>query len=961
MIEFLGRTQELALLRNAISDNGERAIFVISGPGGIGKTRLLQELSVIGRAMPHARVLEIIDFDLPTYEIPQIINRTIARQFPTALFAPYLESIYLRQMAEEGGIDPVRLAAQTLDVNRKFVECFNRASADKRIVLRFDTVEKMQGQVSFNRVLDLIFQLNNVVVAFAGRPHGDDAAASQNTGAAVSEGTDALFEQLSQRSDGRIPLKLLELQPFDQPTFQAYVEKKQQTLGIELDQPTIDTLAVLAGGRPVLIDLAVELGAQVTASAWLDELKRDPAELRRLHASSLAADQAAFAAIQQRFDRELVAGIAAAQSGPPGLGGRIDQLTVLLALVAPLDQESIATILGLPPEQAGALFEEAGRRVSFKVIDNTLIRLHDAVRDLVLAHVLPAADPAGKLQQTYLAQAIAAFENQSHAILARVGRLRADEEIARGAGDRDRGLLLFEERAAQLRRHQQARLRIVECAFRLDPIRGADRLERELEIARQHGGAAADLGAMFSAIRAYFPELERRSPPHYIQAQMALAHQQIADGQYQLAEEIFDQLDGRMTEASAGRFDILHGHGNVQMGIGQAQQALKRYHEAADLARRLGDDLLLGRALLSSAWAARLQGQLDLAIGYYQQAFGLTIRPGIPQDEAQARRATALNGMAYIYAIQGKKSRTAVDSLKQAIDIRQSLGESGRFALGQSYTTAGEIYVNLEQPQEALKYLALADDLFAELGSRAAQGSPRSNKQHNQWIAKIASARGRAYRDLSEEAADGAERRAYLQRAETELHKAIELAIAADLPLARYRLGHVLACTPANRPAALATWQQSYGDARSFGDIATELYSVCQLARMMVYGLETDYSGHEALDAWLEQYHQRNPRAAFQIGEGRFAIYLGCLALQRGDGDRATEYFQRGLGVLVEQSKRRIFSFDWHLHFLEHDVLPTCDPATIQTVWRRLLEDWMTQCKGVEAWTTFERWQNWPG
>ena len=33
----------------------------------------------------------------------------------------------------------------------------------------------------------------------------------------------------------------------------------------------------------------------------------------------------------------------------------------------------------------------------------------------------------------------------------------------------------------------------------------------------------------------------------------------------------------------------------------------------------------------------------------------------------QARRATALNGMAYIYAIQGKKSRTAVDSLKQAL------------------------------------------------------------------------------------------------------------------------------------------------------------------------------------------------------------------------------------------------------------------------------------------------------
>jgi len=960
MIEFLGRTDELAQLGNALSDSSERAIFVISGPGGIGKTRLLQELSILGRALPHLRVLEIIDFDLPTYEIPQIIGRTIARQFPTALFAPYLESIYLRQMAEEGGIDPVRLAAQTLDVNQRFIECFNQASADTRIVLRFDTIEKMQGQVSFNRVLDLIFQLNNVVVAFAGRPRGDDAADNANYGSGA-EGTAALFEQLSQRSNGRMFLKQLVLQPFDQATFQSYVEKKQQILGVALDPAMRDTLAVLAGGRPVLIDLAVELGAQVTASAWLNELKRDPVALRRLHDSALPEEQAAFAAIQQRFDRELVASIAAAESGTPRLGSRIDQLTVLLALVAPLDQESITTILEIPPAQADALFEEAGRRVSFKVIDNTLIRLHDAVRDLVRAYVLPSADPDQQLQRSYFAKAIEAFENMSYVILARVGQLRVDEESARGAGERDRGLLLFEERAAQQRRHQQARLRIVECAFRLDPIRGAERLERELDIARRHGGSAADLGAMFSTIRAYFPELERRSPHHYIQAQMALAGQQIADGQYQLAEEIFDQLDGRVTEASVRRFDILHGHGNVQMGIGQAQQALKRYHAAADLARQLGDDLLLGRALLSSAWAARLQGQLDLAINYYQQAFGLTIRPGISHDQAQARRATALNGMAYIYAIQGKKSRTAVDSLKQAIDIRQGLGESGRFALGQSYSTAGEIHINLEQPHEALKYLALADDLFAELGSRSVQGGPRASKQNNQWIAKIASARGRAYRDLSQETSDDAEQIAYLQRAETELLKAVELAIAADLPLARYRLGHVLACTPASRPTALATWQQSYTDARSFGDIATELYSVCQLARMLVYGLEAEYPSYQALDEWLQRYHERNPRADFQIGEGRFTVYLGCLALQKGDTDRAAEYFQRGLGVLVEQSKRRIFSFDWHLHFLEQDVLPTCDPATTRTVWRRLLEDWMTTCKGVEAWTTFERWQNWPG
>jgi len=947
MIEFLGRTEELALLAQAIGATSERAIVVISGPGGIGKTRLLQELSRFGQTMPGVRVLEIVDFDLPTYEIPQIIDHTLARQLPSAQFAPYVEAIYLRQIAEEGGIDPVRLATQTLDVNRKFVECFNAASADTRVVLRFDTIEKMQGRASFSHLLDLLFQLNNVVAVFAGRAGGDAPEADVG-------GADALYDELVRRSNGYAPLLRLPLQPFDRATFDAYVVQKQQVSGAQIEDELLDTLATLAGGRPVLIDLAVELGAQVAAAAWLDELSQEPGRLRRLQESQNPGDQAELAAIQERFDRELVAGVTQ-------LRDDLDRLTLLLALVAPLDQEHIAAILDLAPDQAAALFRAAAERVSFKVVDGTLIRLHDAVGELVLRHALPAADPAGQLRRRYLARAIDALEDQSHAILARIGRLRVDEEIARGQGLRDQVLALFEERAGHQRRYGQNRLRIVELAFRLDPVGGAERLERELRIARQHGGAGADLGAMFGAVRSAFPELARRSPEHYVRAQMLLANQQVADGQYRLADEIYRQLDARVTEDGEQRFEILHGRGNVQMGIGHASAAIEHYRAAADLARRLGSDLLLGRALLSSAWAARLLGQLDQAIGYYQQAFGLTIRPGIPREEAQVRRATALNGMAYIYALQGKKGRTAIDSLRQAIEIRQGLGEGGRFALGQSYTTAGEIYLSLEQPHEALKYLALAEDLFAALGRHGAAGGAGNGRQHNQWIAKIASARGRAYRDLAEETVGSAERQAYLVRAEAELEKAIDLAIAADLPLARYRLGGVYASTPGRRGDAVLAWQQSLRDAQSFGDIATELHSASQIARMMVYGERSDYADYHALDEWLQQFRERNPQAAFRIAEGRFATYMGCLALHDGAVDDAAMYFQEGLGVLVEQPKQRVFSFVWHLRFLEHDVLPSCDPQATRAVWRRMLEEWMSQCKGVEAWTTFERWQNWPG
>ena len=47
------------------------------------------------------------------------IGRTIARQFPTALFAPYLESIYLRQMAEEARVRVRANRRTAVDEGRK--------------------------------------------------------------------------------------------------------------------------------------------------------------------------------------------------------------------------------------------------------------------------------------------------------------------------------------------------------------------------------------------------------------------------------------------------------------------------------------------------------------------------------------------------------------------------------------------------------------------------------------------------------------------------------------------------------------------------------------------------------------------------------------------------------------------------------------------------------------------------
>jgi len=43
--------------------------------------------------------------------------------------------------------------------------------------------------------------------------------------------------------------------------------RKQELAGAQIEDELLDTLATLAGGRPVLIDLAVDLGARIGAAA----------------------------------------------------------------------------------------------------------------------------------------------------------------------------------------------------------------------------------------------------------------------------------------------------------------------------------------------------------------------------------------------------------------------------------------------------------------------------------------------------------------------------------------------------------------------------------------------------------------------------------------------------------------------------------------------------------------------
>jgi len=90
-IAFVGRDTELGAIKESIDLWGQRCVICIDGPGGIGKTRLLQEVRSFN--IKNVFIAEIIDFDDLALRIPANIEFTIARQLGPEVFEPYRQSL----------------------------------------------------------------------------------------------------------------------------------------------------------------------------------------------------------------------------------------------------------------------------------------------------------------------------------------------------------------------------------------------------------------------------------------------------------------------------------------------------------------------------------------------------------------------------------------------------------------------------------------------------------------------------------------------------------------------------------------------------------------------------------------------------------------------------------------------------------------------------------------------------
>ena len=140
--------EELTLIDQTVSEWGTRRIICVQADGGVGKTRLLQEVrnrySQV-EVNKHLLITDIIDFDDYTYHISQNIGRRIAQMTDEAMFEPYIRGLADYRRMEEIGISPERLTEELKRIDQVFVECFSNVTTERRVILLLDTTDKLEG------------------------------------------------------------------------------------------------------------------------------------------------------------------------------------------------------------------------------------------------------------------------------------------------------------------------------------------------------------------------------------------------------------------------------------------------------------------------------------------------------------------------------------------------------------------------------------------------------------------------------------------------------------------------------------------------------------------------------------------------------------------------------------------------------------------------------------------------
>ncbi len=394
-VSFIGRETELEKILSFAAEEKTRKVLLIEGDGGIGKSALLTEArekclnieeeyqKLLGSEieLDDLHIIDIIDFDNRLNHIPEVVRNFIAEQLDANSFKNYYKLLEDLRMMKAKKVEGFELQEKEKEVRSSFVTDFNKFSQQNRVVIFFDTMDSLPATTIWDRLIDFILEVKNVLFVLAGRS------------------SIKLIEHIEPRLGDDV--ERLILQPMSEKDSMNYLNLKKQQLHLNIPDSLTEKLLYIARGLPIIVDLAVEWLARGVRLDWLEKV--EPTQTEKINIQQL-----------KLWENLLVSHIA-------DLHHPMNELCLVLSRIYPLDKDGLRVFFSEQDYDADLLFEQAQNFVFIKTISgkSLTISLHDEMRRMVSEYVWPEYDPDGtqrksesKIAISYIMEQLRNTENQ---------------------------------------------------------------------------------------------------------------------------------------------------------------------------------------------------------------------------------------------------------------------------------------------------------------------------------------------------------------------------------------------------------------------------------------------------------------------------------------------------------------------------------------------------------------------
>lgn len=631
-IPFIGREGEIEKIQIQLQTKASNLIYII-GDGGVGKTRLAQEVNDRLKNQSGYFAMQIFDFDnhsltvFENFEL-RLAENLIHNGFNLTAYSNALQD--LRKM-ESAGVSSDGLAFQREQAQNVLINVFNEEiSTQKRIVFFVDTVEKSDVENFWLDFASFLSKIKNYTCILTGRKH-----------AALD-----LDKLLKNSFTGQV--YSFELHPLKPEEALVYIERKQEVTHTTISPSVIQKLLFLTKGRPILIDLAVEYVARGISLDWLvreelDVLKKAPKHEQEKYRND--------------FEKQLVLYITKIRKP-------IHRLFLTMSRVHPLDPNMIVVLLNVSKSESEELFSDAKSYAFVKELsDLSRITLHDEMRDLINRHVWSELDVnftrrkrdsrlAVKIYKHDRQQTLKLFSDTDH--IAAIGVIGEKELEAQ--------LAMIEE---QLSFHL-SESGFVENFSQWKDVVEENRKSKNFKLAKMFVDSSRE--------RSHNLSQDQQFEYLILDARLTNDIGQAEDAERKLLSLL--ENFGNRDERKSG---ILNALGLVEEKLGRIQIALDRQLECLDIVKRINPSAV---APVSNriGYLYRLLGDLKNAEEHYRLA--LKAIASIPLAERnQGLTASLFNNLGYIYGLERKFAQMDLHCDQAAeiwseIRMKQEIGRS---------------------------------------------------------------------------------------------------------------------------------------------------------------------------------------------------------------------------------------------------------------------------------------------